>query len=365
MQHARRHERFIMKKKSTKKTKTKKTTVAKTKKKISKKKALSVKKNKIRRLLRNENGNFTVNNTVSPPPVKPNRNETPGLDESWLPYNRSQTANMSGIYNDSASENMPLFADQDRLLPAIVPNRATGEVELRYGINTSKIKIDGNELISSDGKWLGDPTNLRGPKGEQGIQGPKGDKGDQGLKGIQGPKGDKGDQGLQGQKGDPGKDATLPDLAALKNKIRELSDLIGYIDSSFEQKIPYLQFGKISSFDGDQRGLFTSDKISMSQNFSDERSNNNLLKIDLYGTISSENPKKIYFEIVHSLSDELRAQDAWNIETSDAHYHFNFTIILDCNAEQRSRLQWFFLRYQTDISVDCFIKYTITTFQRS
>ena len=44
----------------------------------------------------------------------------------------------------------------------------------------------------------------KGDKGNRGIQGPKGDKGDQGDQGIQGPKGDKGDQGIQGSKGDKG-----------------------------------------------------------------------------------------------------------------------------------------------------------------
>ena len=55
---------------------------------------------------------------------------------------------------------------------------------------------------------------LRGPKGEQGIQGPKGDKGEQG---IQGPKGDKGDTGEQGPKGDTGPAGTT-DYNNLLNK---------------------------------------------------------------------------------------------------------------------------------------------------
>lgn len=49
--------------------------------------------------------------------------------------------------------------------------------------------------------------NIKGPKGDrglQGIQGPKGDKGDIGAQGIQGPKGDKGEHGIQGPKGETG-----------------------------------------------------------------------------------------------------------------------------------------------------------------
>lgn len=66
------------------------------------------------------------------------------------------------------------------------------------------------------------PIGPKGDKGDVGAQGPKGDKGDTGLQGVQGPKGDKGDrgdvgpqgemgpegpqglQGLKGDKGDPG-----------------------------------------------------------------------------------------------------------------------------------------------------------------
>ena len=45
---------------------------------------------------------------------------------------------------------------------------------------------------------------LRGPKGEQGIQGEQGPKGEQGIQGEQGPMGPQGEQGEQGPKGDKG-----------------------------------------------------------------------------------------------------------------------------------------------------------------
>ena len=55
-----------------------------------------------------------------------------------------------------------------------------------------------------------EPTNIKGPKGENGPKGdtgeagPKGDKGDTGEIGPKGPKGDKGDTGEIGPKGDKG-----------------------------------------------------------------------------------------------------------------------------------------------------------------
>lgn len=68
-------------------------------------------------------------------------------------------------------------------------------------------------------KGLANPVsiNIKGPKGDQGIQGPQGPKGEQGLigpqgiHGIQGLKGEKGDTGLmgpQGAKGDKGDTGT-------------------------------------------------------------------------------------------------------------------------------------------------------------
>jgi len=61
-------------------------------------------------------------------------------------------------------------------------------------------------LIFSDGTTYTTPV-IRGPQGEQGIQGETGPRGEQGPKGDtgeQGPKGDKGDTGETGPKGDTG-----------------------------------------------------------------------------------------------------------------------------------------------------------------
>lgn len=82
-------------------------------------------------------------------------------------------------------------------------------------------------VIDYTGKWVGDPTDLQGPKGDKGDKGDKGEKGDKpdhqwsgtslrfenpnsswgnyvNLKGEKGDKGDTGSQGLKGDKGDTG-----------------------------------------------------------------------------------------------------------------------------------------------------------------
>ena len=69
------------------------------------------------------------------------------------------------------------------------------------GINNIEISNDGNLLITLTNGTSLNRGNIKGAKGDQGIQGEKGDKGDQG---IQGEKGEKGDQGIQGEKGDKG-----------------------------------------------------------------------------------------------------------------------------------------------------------------
>ena len=88
---------------------------------------------------------------------------------------------------------------------------------------------DGTKFLSNDGTYKATPVNT-GPQGPQGDKGDNGKslefnwqgtslgvrkegestysytnlKGDKGDQGIQGPKGDKGDQGIQGLKGDKG-----------------------------------------------------------------------------------------------------------------------------------------------------------------
>ena len=65
-----------------------------------------------------------------------------------------------------------------------------------------RISINGNDVISDSGIWVGDTAGLVGPQGPQGDQGPTGPKGDTGQQGLQGVKGDTGPQGPQGPASD-------------------------------------------------------------------------------------------------------------------------------------------------------------------
>ena len=58
------------------------------------------------------------------------------------------------------------------------------------------------------GQWINlvALADLKGDKGEQGLQGIKGDKGEQGIKGDKGDKGEQGLQGIKGDKGEQGRD---------------------------------------------------------------------------------------------------------------------------------------------------------------
>jgi hypothetical protein len=59
-------------------------------------------------------------------------------------------------------------------------------------------------VIDSNGKWVGDPTNLVGPKGDKGDRGPRGYRGYKGATGATGATGSKGDTGATGPKGSKG-----------------------------------------------------------------------------------------------------------------------------------------------------------------
>jgi len=69
-------------------------------------------------------------------------------------------------------------------------------------IHPTTVSIDGyGPVIDENGKWVGDPSSLKGPKGEPGAIGPQGPKGDTGPAGPQGVKGAKGDTGATGPQG--------------------------------------------------------------------------------------------------------------------------------------------------------------------
>lgn len=73
-----------------------------------------------------------------------------------------------------------------------------------------QVSVDNNTGVpSATGSVTGDTLildfhNLKGEKGDQGIQGPAGPKGDQGIQGIEGPQGQPGVQGPEGPQGIPG-----------------------------------------------------------------------------------------------------------------------------------------------------------------
>ncbi len=77
-------------------------------------------------------------------------------------------------------------------------------------IDVNSVDIDGEAVINADGRWVGDPTGLRGDRGAdgargpQGIQGVAGPRGPQGERGAAGPQGDRGPQGVAGDQGGQG-----------------------------------------------------------------------------------------------------------------------------------------------------------------
>lgn len=84
---------------------------------------------------------------------------------------------------------------------ALVANDVTGDVHAR------SLSVNGKEVITSNGVWVGLPTGLAGstgPKGPQGLTGPHGAPGSQGLTGPQGALGPQGAPGTQGIPGEAG-----------------------------------------------------------------------------------------------------------------------------------------------------------------
>ena len=76
-------------------------------------------------------------------------------------------------------------------------------------LDVATVAIGGEVVIDQNGRWVGNPTGLRGPQGVQGDQGEVGPRGPQGPQGPQGIQGDRGvdgvagEQGAQGERGSP------------------------------------------------------------------------------------------------------------------------------------------------------------------
>lgn len=96
-------------------------------------------------------------------------------------------------------------------------------------------------------------VDLKGLKGDQGIQGVKGEAGAQGLRGEVGPKGDRGEQGLPGEKGDKGdKGVHVGPL----NTAPESADVIfdnSDIDIITEGVTPNIQVGEVVTINPDEQ----------------------------------------------------------------------------------------------------------------
>ena len=77
---------------------------------------------------------------------------------------------------------------------ANVAQNATGDITPRT------VSVGGILVIDAEGKWVGAPTGLRGPKGDPGEDGADGEAGPQG---VPGPRGERGPAGVAGGDGSP------------------------------------------------------------------------------------------------------------------------------------------------------------------
>jgi len=88
-----------------------------------------------------------------------------------------------------------------------MPSANTNPFVIKNGLT-----VGTNQVINSNGIWVGPNSGLVGPQGPQGPggpAGPKGDRGDQGPGGPGGPAGPKGDRGDQGPGGPAGPAGTF------------------------------------------------------------------------------------------------------------------------------------------------------------
>lgn len=101
--------------------------------------------------------------------------------------------------------------------------------------------------VSSDGvlSWTNDggldnpsSVSIKGPQGEQGIQGETGPQGEQGLQGEQGPQGEqglqgeRGEQGEQGLQGEQGPAGYTPVRGTDYWTATDIAEIKGYVDAA-------------------------------------------------------------------------------------------------------------------------------------
>ncbi len=91
-----------------------------------------------------------------------------------------------GLWLSISIDNGPELTPRTPLMPvpaamvAEIARNATGD------ITPSTVAVGGRLVIDGDGRWVGDPTGLRGPEGPQGEPGPAGPRGAQGERGPAG-----------------------------------------------------------------------------------------------------------------------------------------------------------------------------------
>ncbi|MCP4265002.1 MAG: DUF1566 domain-containing protein [Candidatus Brocadiaceae bacterium] len=76
------------------------------------------------------------------------------------------------------------------------------------------VSISGSPVIGANGQWVGSPTGLVGPAGNDGAVGATGPQGDKGDTGDTGAKGDQGDT-VQGPQGEPGTSSWVDGFATV------------------------------------------------------------------------------------------------------------------------------------------------------
>lgn len=129
--------------------------------------------------------------------------------------------------------------DGDELRPRTAIMKVPAAMEADTAVNVigditpNSVTVGGIQVIDAQGKWVGDPTGLRGPAGVNGADGAQGPQGERGVDGAVGPRGPPGQDGAVGAAGSPDTPAqVLGKLVQVDGADSTLeSDLIDGLDS--------------------------------------------------------------------------------------------------------------------------------------
>ena len=125
----------------------------------------------------------------------------------------SRTAFAANVFDGRALWLGAAIGNDAEMKPRLViTSQAYAKVagDVRGAIRPKSVSIGAKKVIDETGKWIGDPTGLRGPRGpvgpqgpggQQGLRGPTGPSGPQGLTGPTGPHGPQGATGPAGPRG--------------------------------------------------------------------------------------------------------------------------------------------------------------------